>query len=389
MRLHVCLLLSVGFLGSLLARSSEGAATYPLWDGQEPIASYARRAGLPATKEIGLRNGVRLEMVLIPAGRYVKGTPKPERPDLAPLIDQLYIGAYVFLAATGCLIVMACYVVVWARRFRHRTQYSLARFMVMATTAGIALLGGLHWCVTSGRISGAENEYESSVRRWSDADMSEKSAEEVLIPRPFYLGKYEVTQEQYEAVLESNPSGFKGPARPADRISFADAQTFCVAILAEDRIRLRLPSDSEWEYACRAGSRSSYHTGEDAVALAKAGWFKDNSKKATHEVGQKEPNRLGLYDMHGNVSEWCGDVYDPDGTAGLLFDSGPCYWVRGGSWFDEAVRCRSAFRHALHKHTTGRDLGFRVAMDVTGEVKAPLISGEQESDTQRLTANRP
>lgn len=375
----------------MIALASAGAAehlkTYPLWDGEEAIGSYARRVELPATKEVRLPGGTKLELVLIPAGRFVKGTPRPERPDLQPLLNQMYIGAYLCLSAVGCLTVVICYAIYWSRRDRHRTQYSLARFMVMAIMASVVLMGGLHGYLYYDRIERAEREYAASLQRRADADLSEKSARMVEIPRPFYLGRYEVTQEQFEGVEHRNPSSFKGPKRPIDSILPRDVQSFCESLLSREQIRLRLPSDSEWEFACRAGTRSPYYNGEDVVALALAGWFDQNSNKSTHDVGKKAPNPFGLYDMHGNVAEWCGDIFDVDDAYGFETELGRCQWVRGGSWLDDEVRCRVAYRYALPDVTSGSDLGFRVAMDLDGTHWESQTSTLNEK-SQQLAGNR-
>ena len=144
----------------------------------------------------------------------------------------------------------------------------------------------------------------------------------------FAIGKYPVTQEQYQAVMGNNPSYFQGnPQNPVESVSYDDAVVFCQKLSEMTGKNYRLPTESEWEYACRAGTTTDYYFGDDANQLGDYAWYEDNSGLITHPIGQKLPNAWGLYDMHGNVWEWCED--------GCL---------RGGSWNDLPYLCRSANR---------------------------------------------
>lgn len=135
----------------------------------------------------------------------------------------------------------------------------------------------------------------------------EKPAHRVRLS-PFEMGKYEVTQAQWQAVMGDTPSYFKGANRPVEQVSWHDAQQFIERLNGrEDGYLYRLPTEAEWEYACRAGSRGDYAGKLDQVA-----WYDDNSESMTHPVGSLQPNAWGLYDLHGNVYEWCQDVYDKD-----------------------------------------------------------------------------
>ena len=150
----------------------------------------------------------------------------------------------------------------------------------------------------------------------------------------FSIGVHEVTQSEYESVMGVNPSWFKGANNPVESVSWVDAVAFCVKLsslpaeVAAGRV-YRLPTEAEWEYACRAGTTTAYSFGDDEKDLEKYAWFGVNSGNLTHEVGKKLPNGWGLYDMHGNLWEWCSDA---DGSR------------RGGSWGDNTFLCRSAFR---------------------------------------------
>ena len=181
---------------------------------------------------------------------------------------------------------------------------------------------------------------------------SEKPAHKVTISRPFYMGKYAVTQEQWQAVMGADPSRFKGADRPVDGVSWKDAQDFCRAASAKVGKTVRLPTEAEWEFACRAGSTTDYCFGDGEAALAEYAWYEGNSSGVTHPVGQKKPNAWGLYDMHGNVWEWCQDWCDQKyyATSLRVDPQGPArsnlgaHVLRGGAWHVEASYCRSAGR---------------------------------------------
>ena len=191
----------------------------------------------------------------------------------------------------------------------------------------------------------------------------------VSITKPFYLGVTEVTQEQYQKVMGTNPSEFKGPQNPVEKVSWAEAVEFCGKLSAMPAEKTaghvyRLPTEAEWEYACRSGTTTAYGFGDDASRLGDYGWFRSNSDSGTHPVGEKKPNAWGLYDMHGNVWEWCQDRYG-DYPSGSAMDptgatSGSYRVCRGGSWFNGARICRSAYR--IRGAPGDRDslLGFRV-----------------------------
>jgi len=206
----------------------------------------------------------------------------------------------------------------------------------------------------------------------------------VTLSRGFWMGKYEVTQGEYLAVVGKNPSYFstnngfaEDLSRPVERVNWQDATNYCALLTAQERLagRLpagaayRLPTEAEWEYASRAGSttRFSYGDDPDYTELTHYAWYTANSGGTTHAVGGKLPNRWGLYDMSGNVWEWCSDWYgnypggsvtDPQGSG-----SGSYRVFRGGGWYDYGGRlCRSAYRYSLYPSIRSYSLGFRVVL---------------------------
>ena len=196
-------------------------------------------------------------------------------------------------------------------------------------------------------------------------DGDEGSVHKVRISRPFFLGTTPVTQAAYEQVVGTNPSCFKGPNRPVEQVSWYGAQEFLRKLCTRENAATRtyrLPTEAEWEYACRAGTRTPYY-GADLSMIA---WYDRNSEGQTHEVRQKLPNAFGLYDMTGNVLEWCGDWFDrgyyarsaeadPQGPS-----AGDSRVLRGGSWFVDAWNCRSANRLDWPPRLTVDEYGFRV-----------------------------
>ena len=203
-----------------------------------------------------------------------------------------------------------------------------------------------------------------------DAYAGEKPQHRVRITRPFYLGKYLVTQEQWEAVMGNNPSGFKGPKNPVEQVSWDDCQKFLEKLNAKvgtEHGKFVLPTEAQWEYACRAASSTRYCFGDDQSGLGEYAWYGANSGNKTHPVGEKKPNAWGLYDMYGNVWEWCADGYDDGYHANSPTDdpTGPATGarvIRGGRWFDSAGGCRSAFRSNFGPAIRCSYLGLRVSL---------------------------
>ena len=166
----------------------------------------------------------------------------------------------------------------------------------------------------------------------------------------FYMSKYPITQAQYEAVMGKNTSRFKGNNRPVEQVTWHNAVEFCYRLSQQTGKTYQLPSESRWEYACRAGSTTKYHFGDNENQLGYYAWYGSNSSKQTHPVGQKEPNQYGLYDMHGNVWEWCADDwhnnYEGAPTDGSVWYDGNSNYspLRGGSWANLPDYCSSTFR---------------------------------------------
>jgi formylglycine-generating enzyme required for sulfatase activity/serine/threonine protein kinase len=213
----------------------------------------------------------------------------------------------------------------------------------------------------------------------------DETQRKVTLTKSFQIGKYEVTQLQYEQVMGINPSEFKSVDNPVEQVSWDDAVAFCAklsALPAEQKIGrvYRLPTEAEWEYSCRAGTTSAYSFGDDGNNLGDCAWFSENSTGKTHHVGRKQANSWGMYDTHGNVWEWCQDWYAID-SGGATSDpigpvSGASRVFRGGGWYHTPSICRAARRSYEKVSHRSNHLGLRVVCDFSiqehsGTVQVP------------------
>jgi formylglycine-generating enzyme required for sulfatase activity len=208
----------------------------------------------------------------------------------------------------------------------------------------------------------------------------------VTLTYPFWMGRYEVTQAEYEAVVGSNPSLYVGPDRPVERVSWNAAVAYCAALTAQETLagnvpagyEFRLPTEAEWEYACRAGTTTEFNVGNELVCAD--AWFKSTfhpgpgstscaNPNGTRDVGTYAPNAWGLHDMHGNVREWCLDSfapYAPGAVTDPVVTGGATRVIRGGSWDTNSAACRSARRSSIQPGQASDVFGFRVVL-------APII----------------
>ena len=200
----------------------------------------------------------------------------------------------------------------------------------------------------------ANDPQHSHIKKVRSSSGKEVAFEFCPIPaQTYYLGKYLVTQQQWKSVMGNNPSNFRGGSLPVETVSFDDAQIFIQKLNTLSGKQLyRLPTEVEWEYACRAGSYSPYYFSDDASQLGEYAWFTGNSGNTTHPVGQKKPNEWGLYDMLGNVWEWTDSWYDSSRTYRVY---------RGGSWLTIAKNCRSVLRYFSIPGCRSSFVGFRLA----------------------------
>ena len=215
------------------------------------------------------------------------------------------------------------------------------------------------------RVEGGSFTMGANSEQGSEIFSDESPAHRVTLST-YYIGETEVTQALWEAVMGNNPSNFKGANLPVEQVSWEDCQNFIRELNRMTGKRFRLPTEAEWEYAARGGNKSQGYKYSGSNAIDKVAWYTDNSGNKTHEVRTKSPNELSIYDMSGNVWEWCQDWYHSYDASSQTNPSGPStgsYRVnRGGSWNSLARSCRVSYRLSGSPVFRSRYLGLRLAL---------------------------
>ncbi|MDE7357071.1 MAG: formylglycine-generating enzyme family protein, partial [Bacteroidales bacterium] len=213
-------------------------------------------------------------------------------------------------------------------------------------------------------VEGGTFEMGATGEQGSDTFDDEKPVRTVKLGS-YHIGKYEVTQAQWKAVMGTEPSYFKGDNLPVENVSWKEAQEFCKKLSDATGRKYVLPTEAQWEYAARGGNKSQHFKYAGSNNINDVAWYKINSNSKTHSIGGKKANELGIYDMSGNVWEWCSDWYasydesNVDNPQGAV--NGEARVDRGGSWCDLASNCRVSSRDDDNPDLRAADLGFRVA----------------------------
>ena len=214
------------------------------------------------------------------------------------------------------------------------------------------------------RVDGGTFTMGATAEQGSDADSDEKPVHQVTLSS-FSIGETEVTQELWQAVMGTNPSKFKGSRRPVEQVSWDDCQDFIRRLNSLTGRNFRLPTEAEWEYAARGGRKSNGYQYAGGSSIADVAWYTDNSSSTTHDVATKRANELGLYDMSGNVYEWCQDWYGSYSSGSQTNPKGPSSGsnrvFRGGSWYYSARDCRVSLRVSITPSFRSIFLGLRLA----------------------------
>ena len=204
----------------------------------------------------------------------------------------------------------------------------------------------------------------TSEMKYPDSD--EQPTHQVTLTNDYYIGKTEVTQALWTAVMGNNPSYFKGDNLPVEKVSWDDCQKFISKLNSLTGQNFRLPTEAEWEFAARGGNNSNHYQYSGSNKLGDVAWYNGNSGGKTHVVATKQPNELGLYDMSGNVGEWCSDWFGNYSSSSLTNPTGPnsgsSRVFRGGGWCDLARNCRSSFRLSFTPDFSDDDLGLRLVL---------------------------
>lgn len=213
---------------------------------------------------------------------------------------------------------------------------------------------------------GAQKQYPADPNYDEEAYIVESPVRNINI-RDYRMSKYEVTQAQWVAAFGENPSFDQGDSLPVEMVSWDMVQNFIAQLNEMSGENYRLPTEAEWEYAARGGVKSSSYMFSGASVLSVCGWYYSNSDSSSHNVGEKIPNELGIYDMSGNVREWCQDWFDYYDSEELDNPVGPLDGVkkvnRGGAWTTPSENCRNSYRNANFPTEAFHDLGFRLVMD--------------------------
>ena len=182
----------------------------------------------------------------------------------------------------------------------------------------------------------------------------------------FSIGKFEVTQEQWEAAIGSNPSAIVGAQNPVESVTWEDVQSFIEVLNQASGLNYRLPTEAEWEFAAKGGNKSNDYLYSGYSIIGACAWYYSNSNSTTHEIGTKNANELGIFDMTGNVREWCGDWFENYTSSPTDNPQGPFLGKmkinRGGSWTTPYVNCRNSYRHTDYPNESAQDLGFRIVL---------------------------
>lgn len=227
-------------------------------------------------------------------------------------------------------------------------------------------------------ITPAEGKFPAEFTMGDDAaGKAERPSHQVKLSHKFQIARYEVPQNLWQAVMGENPSRWKGPRNSVEMLSFADAQEFCrkatelmraAKLIAANEV-IRLPSEAEWEYAARAGTKTRYSFGDDVSQLNEYGWHHGNAAGNDPPVGAKKPNAWKLYDVHGYLWEWCADSWHgdyegapADGSTWTTGGDGKQAVLRGGSWKDDAEKLTSSFRRAADKQLKDDAVGLRCVL---------------------------
>ena len=254
-----------------------------------------------------------------------------------------------------------------------KVTQEIANKLVGVSTSANGQNGAQMITITAGNVSFDMIKVEAGTftmgctsEQGGDCYGDESPYHRVTISSDYYIGKFEVTQELYQAVMGTNPSNWKAYDRPVEMVSWNDAMEFCAELSRMTGRRFTLPTEAEWEYAARGGKKSTNAKYSGSSSVANVAWYDGNSGRQTHPVGKLRPNELGIYDMSGNVWEWCLDWYGSYSSASQTDPMGPgsgsIRVLRGGSWHNGAKGCRVSYRNGNTPGSRPYDSGFRVVL---------------------------
>ncbi|HYG75045.1 MAG TPA: SUMF1/EgtB/PvdO family nonheme iron enzyme [Planctomycetota bacterium] len=327
-----------------------------------------------ATESLELGNGVTLDLVLIPAGRFIMGAPEQSMPSIYP-----EDGAAIIVLGGLLLFEFILFGIVYSRKKGARPQLSLLRYLMCILALSLLVYGGVYYY----EANQAWIKYNRSQKHSSWEIAEQRPAHRVTLVRPFYMSRTELTVRQYEAVMGKRYE-YSKPGETLDHPAIIPTWLEAIELWTFARAKtgrsVRLPLEAEWEFSCRAGTQTLYHSGDANRDLREVAWFADNSVRTGVNSGRpkpvatKKPNAFNLFDMHGNVSEWCIERFEPYKDRSIVVDAavevprllsindyGTPRVIRGGNSNDWETDCQSGAR----KGSYGRGLiGVRLVVDV-------------------------
>ncbi|HLX61391.1 MAG TPA: formylglycine-generating enzyme family protein [Planctomycetota bacterium] len=341
--------------------AAEPASSFPLWNGKESVADYARKVNLPPTRSFDLGGGVTLDLVLIPAGQFMMGSPEPPKPAISWRSAAVMGTCGLILAvALLCVLLVNCSKV-------GKFAFSLRWLLLFTASCGLCVGGAVRFNLAKKQ----ESRYAVAMSLYEKLPADEKPAHLETIAAPFYMGKYAVTQAQYEIFAGNNPSTTKGPQLPVDRANGPNTTDYCAVLsyrlegLLDDEQKIQIPTEAQWEYACRAGTTTTFNTG-DTISTDEANFDGASTSELVRgssvcrgelmPVGSFKPNAFGLYDMHGNAKQTCINQLWPKAHEKFVH--------RGGGFGSNASECRSAYHHIVRDGEYPYGTGFRVILNV-------------------------
>jgi len=313
------------------------------------------------TEKITLSNGAHIDCVRVQPGHYVMGVQQPIMPDENYYSNKIRMETIV---AISIFIFLVFIFAIWIKKSVRTKSYtfSIAGLFFVLLLASLSIKSIISINSLSNELHSHQEAFSKDMQKYENADASERPGHMVIISKSFLIAKYETTSEQYASVFglefDKNESG-----KPVSEISWDEANSFCSELSRQIGRSVSLPTEAQWEYACRGASADQ----SNFAPLDLHVWYVDNSLGEKQRVGMKTPNKIGLYDMLGNVWEWCIDdysSYDADiAKDPIVVTGGNLKVIRGGSFMAPAEKCSSPTRVRVQKGERRSTIGFRIVVN--------------------------
>ena len=297
------------------------------------------------------------------------GTPQPTQLLEAQFNQEIWINILVSGVSLGILCLLVFIIFFSSIRQKTRPKYSLMQFVLAMLLMSIFVMSVQRWRGAVYRFEVAKDNFKKAMLRYQ-RNQTDGTAKLVTIGKPFYIAKNLITQQQFGRVVREKWNANVGDDLPVDHILSSSVKEFCENLTARTGMTIRLPTEEEWEYCCRAGSGTDYYAGDSEADLDRSAWYMRNSAGSSHPVGKKVPNNFGLYDMQGNMWQLCEMQTGALDTVSKLLNDGSMesdrfdlLILRGGAWCSGPADCRVSRRYQVGCFYWG-EVGFRVIADL-------------------------